>query len=312
MKKHNILKMELLSLIMALCLLLGGCGAPVETLEESETPLSQSETSAKTVEFVDAVYSQDKAQGKSDAYIDTSSSSDGYVGVSVKNEKRIKFQVIKGDVKYNYDVPNDGTPTIFPLQFGDGSYKLRVMKNTKDNKYSELYSTTIDVKLSSEFSPFIRPSSYVNYGKDSNCTKKAVEIAAQSKDSLGIISGVYSYVTKNIKYDTEKAKTVKSGYLPDPDETLSTGKGICFDYASLAASMLRSQGIPTKLIFGYVAPNGLYHAWNMFYTEQTGWVTVKFEAKGDDWTRMDLTFSAGGAGADFIGNGTNYTDVYYY
>ena len=95
-------------------------------------------------------------------------------------------------------------------------------------------------------------------------------------------------------------------------KTLSTGKGICFDYASLAAAMLRSQGIPTKLIFGYVSPDDVYHAWNMFYTEESGWVTVSFEVSGNSWNRMDLTFSAGGAAASFVGDGSNYTDVYAY
>jgi transglutaminase/protease-like cytokinesis protein 3 len=93
---------------------------------------------------------------------------------------------------------------------------------------------------------------------------------------------------------------------------MDTGKGICFDYASLAASMLRSQGIPTKIIFGYVAPDNLYHAWNMFYTEESGWVTVSFEVSEDTWARIDLTFSAGGASDQFIGDGSHYTDVYSY
>ena len=106
--------------------------------------------------------------------------------------------------------------------------------------------------------------------------------------------------------------SVQSGYMPDPDETLKSGLGICFDYASLTAAMLRSQGIPTKVIFGYVSPNGVYHAWNMFYTEESGWVTVGFEVAGDDWNRIDLTFSANGADQTFIGDGSNYTDVYEY
>ena len=76
--------------------------------------------------------------------------------------------------------------------------------------------------------------------------------------------------------------------------------------------MLRSQGIPTKLVFGYVSPDDLYHAWNMFYTKETGWVTVGFEAPKNQWTRLDLTFSAGGAGGEFIGDGSNYTDMFYY
>jgi hypothetical protein len=76
--------------------------------------------------------------------------------------------------------------------------------------------------------------------------------------------------------------------------------------------MLRSQGIPTKMIFGYVSPKDLYHAWNMFYTEETGWITVKFEVSADEWNRLDLTFSANGADAAFIGDGSNYADVYCY
>jgi len=105
---------------------------------------------------------------------------------------------------------------------------------------------------------------------------------------------------------------VPSGYVPVPDETMNTGMGICFDYASLAASMLRSQGIPTKLIFGYVAPDDLYHAWNMVYTEESGWITVEFKVSEESWNRVDLTFSANGSDAKFIGNGENYADVYEY
>jgi hypothetical protein len=100
--------------------------------------------------------------------------------------------------------------------------------------------------------------------------------------------------------------------VPDPDKTLADGKGICFSYASLAAAMLRSQGVPTKIIFGYVSPNDLYHAWNMFYTEEQGWVTAKFETAPGDWNRLDLTFSANGSDDKFIGDGGNYQDVYQY
>ena len=76
--------------------------------------------------------------------------------------------------------------------------------------------------------------------------------------------------------------------------------------------MLRSQGVPTKIIFGYVAPNDLYHAWNMFYTKEKGWITVSFEVGDDTWNRIDLTFSAGGASDEFIGDGSHYTAVYYF
>ena len=55
------------------------------------------------------------------------------------------------------------------------------------------------------------------------------------------------------------------------DEVLAEGKGICFDYAALLAVMLRSEGIPTKVLIGTVTPENLYHAWNSVYLEGT-WV----------------------------------------
>lgn len=232
--------------------------------------------------------------------------------MSVVSDKRLKFQVIKDEATYNYDIASDGTPSILPLQCGDGVYRFRVMENVVDNRYAEIYSTSRDVVLSDEFQPFLRPNDYVNYSKDSDCVKKAQELADSSSDALTLVGSVYDYICTGVVYDYDKAASVKSGYLPTPDETMKSGKGICFDYASLAASMLRSQGIPTKLVLGYVSPNGNYHAWNMFYTKETGWVTVKFEVSGKSWVRLDLTFAASGADPDFIGDGSNYSDLYYY
>lgn len=43
-------------------------------------------------------------------------------------------------------------------------------------------------------------------------------------------------VIENISYDKELAANVSADYLPDIDVTMKTGKGICFDYASLMAA----------------------------------------------------------------------------
>ena len=244
--------------------------------------------------------------------IDTSGVYDGWVCASAESGSRMKFQVICGNATYNYDMSNTGKPSIFPLQSGDGQYKFRIMKNVQDKKYAEIHSVVCDVKLSDPFQPFLRPSDYANYSQNSRCVAKAAEITKGMTNDLAKIKAVYEYVCKTVKYDRQKAATVKSGYLPTPDETMATGKGICFDYASLAASMLRSQGIPTKVIFGYGSPDGLYHAWNMFYTKESGWVTVSYSINPSNWTRMDLTFSANGADGKFIGDGGNYKDVYMY
>ena len=262
--------------------------------------------------FAESDFHPDSAVGNAQVQVDTSAAAQGYVAVAAESDSRLKFQVIKGDSTYNYDLPSDGTPTVFPLQSGDGEYQLKVMENIVESKYAPLYTTACTASLADEYQPYLRPNCYVPYDPGSKCVAKAAELAGNSSDALDFVSAVYDYVCKTVSYDTKKAETVQSGYVPDPDETMSTGKGICFDYASLAAAMLRSQGIPVKVIFGYVSPGDLYHAWNMFYTEETGWVTVDYEVSGDSWNRLDLTFSANGSDADFIGNGENYSDLYCY
>ena len=109
---------------------------------------------------------------------------------------------------------------------------------------------------------------------------------------------------------TPLAATVQSGYLPKLDSVLAAKKGICFDYASLGAAMLRSLGIPCQLITGYVAPDYIYHAWNMVYIDGE-WVSVEISIQPNSWTRVDLTFAASGA-AGTIDDGTSYTDRYTY
>lgn len=266
----------------------------------------------KVPAFAESAYLGDEASFDGDVQVDDSSVAEGYLGVSAMSESPLKVQIILDDTTYTYDLKSDGTPSIYPLACGDGDYYYRILENVTGTKYSMLDEGEIEVVMEDEFQPFIRPSDYVPYTKDSECVKKAGELAAKADDALGVVQAVFDYVCANVKYDKEKAKTVQAGYLPDPDETLKTGKGICFDYAALAAAMLRSQGIPTKMVFGYVSPDDVYHAWNMFYTQETGWVTMEYEVDSNSWNRLDMTFSSGGAPTEFVGNGGNYTDVYYY
>ena len=117
----------------------------------------------------------------------------------------------------------------------------------------------------------------------------------------------------NVTYDYDEAQTVQSGYLPDIDEVLETGKGICIDYAALMTSMLRSQRIPTRMEVGYAGT--AYHAWLSTYITDIGWVNGIIEFDGSDWSLMDPTF-ASTTGAEelqsFIGDGSNYSVKYIY
>ena len=244
--------------------------------------------------------------------IDTSAVNEGYVSVAAESAARLKFQVTSGDLTYNYDLPNDGTPTMYPINMGDGSYLFRIMQNTQGNNYVELYATSAEVSLESEFAPFLLPNMFCDYNGSSAAVSKAKELVGEAANEGEALSAICLFVIDNISYDNAKAEKLAttSGYAPDPDETLSTRTGICFDYSSLAAAMLRSQGIPTKIVTGYVDPGDIYHAWIMVYIDGT-WKTAQFDVASKTWSRVDTTFASTGGGS-YVGGGVGYTDRYVY
>ena len=123
---------------------------------------------------------------------------------------------------------------------------------------------------------------------------------------------MYDYAVKKIDYDYEMAASVSSGYVPDLDQVIDRGKGICFDYASLMTAMLRISNIPTKLVIGYRGND--YHAWISVYISDIGWVDNVIEFDGKDWTLMDpATVSSGGsAAADYVEHQDKYHALYFY
>ncbi len=253
------------------------------------------------------------------AAVDYSNTSDGYVMVRCTSEgKRLKVQVEgpsaeTSGIKYTYDLGGDGWET-FPLSDGNGGYRVTVFENLDGNRYVTLLSASFEVSLSDEFEPFIRPNQYVDYADAQNTIEKAAELTAGIDDPLLKVEKIYDFVVNSLTYDKELAKTVQSGYLPVLDTVLARGKGICFDYAALMTGMLRSQGVPCKLVVGYAGEQ--YHAWISVWTEEQGWVDGAVFFDGVSWQRMDPTFVSSGRSSDavlqYVGDGANYNAMYLY
>lgn len=306
------------SIVFAFCFF-AGCSpssAPSSspTVETTSTVSSSQNGQFAAPPMLTSTFDENSASGENGIELDTSHLSEGYVAVRATVEGKLKFLLSSNSstLQYSYLLPSDGSAAIIPLQLGDGTYEFAVCKNIEGTKYSYLYRKSAQVSLSDEFQPFLRPSIYVNYSSSSACVKKAAELASHANTEMDVVTNIYNFIVENISYDKNKAKTIGTDYFPNPDETLNSQSGICIDYAALAAAMLRSQGIPTKLITGYVAPNNLYHAWNMIWLKDTGWITVELKVDKNTWNRVDTTFAAGGADASYIGDGSNYTDYLTY
>lgn len=298
-------------LIAIFCLLLGGCSGSSSASRKEHSGPPRDSTPKVLTPSADGVtvYQNDLAS------IDASNTSQGYVMVKYNgtNEK-VKLQITCPDQScYTYLISDRGAYDTFPLTAGNGSYALQVLENVAGDTYTVSLAQSINVSIEDEFLPFLYPNQYVNFHTDSKAVSKGSDLAKDTYSDLDVVQNIYNYVIKNISYDTEKAQNVSYGYVPDIDDMLSSKKGICFDYAALMTSMLRSQNIPTKLEVGY--SGDAYHAWISTYIDDKGWVDDIIQFNGDSWQIMDPTLAATNDSAavkKYVGDGSHYVVKYTY
>ena len=294
----NLRRFFLLALVIAL---LAGHGASV-------APVTESAAAAPTASGV-LVKKTDKAA------IDYSNTKDGYVMVqyTAAADKRLKAQVKGPTTTYTYNL-TAGKWETFPLSDGNGSYQVVVYENISGTKYAVVTSVSFEAVLADEFAPFLRPNQYVDYSSAPQTVAKAAELTQDKTKALDKVQAIYEFVVTNLTYDHQLANTVQSGYLPVLDTVLEKKSGICFDYAAIMTGMLRSQGVPCKLVVGYAGT--AYHAWISVWSEETGWVDGTIYFDGISWQRMGPTFASSGkqrvAIKKYIGDNANYTVKYTY
>ena len=255
------------------------------------------------------------------AEVDFSNTADGYVMVRFirPTEMNLRVQITgPSGVVYTYFLNQRGDFEVFPLSDGDGAYTVGVFEQIEGNKFATAIKVEIDVALTDEFAPFLRPNQYINFNRESAIVRKAAELVGGVSGFFEKVNAIYTFVINNITYDIAFAEAVLAGghigYISDIDDVLARGKGICLDYAALMTGMLRSQGIPTKLVVGYAGD--VYHAWISVFSAETGWVNNIITFDGNDWNLMDPTFaSSGNQSAEvmqFIGDGANYRAMFFY
>ena len=301
---------------MILLILFSGCSeSPANTSAPSgEAKASESPPRSNTPQVLNPVVSQEETIGAEPLLVDISHRDQGYIMVRYSGgAAKASIQLTGPDgITYKYFISPSDTYTCLPLTGGNGSYQVDGYENIVDNKYAPLFKETIEAALENEFLPYLYPNQYVYFTEDTKAVSTASDAVKEASSDLDAVADIYHYVIEHITYDEEKAATVQPGYLPDVDSTLASGSGICFDYASLTAAMLRSQGIPARLEIGYSGE--VYHAWISVYIEEVGWIDKIIEFSGDSWTRMDPTFAAGNDNnkkiLEYIGDGSNYTLQY--
>lgn len=223
----------------------------------------------------------------------SSTNVEGYVNViGETNKSKLMIMLERNGQQYWYDVKleNGRFNEQIWLNKGTGQYTVNIMVNEYERKYS--FGPKLTVENTKELNPLLSPDKHIE-SADKAILDKAAEVTKDMKSDLEKAKAIYLWAAQNIKYDYEKyAKHLNNDYDNQYGAllTLKTGKGVCYDYATLIAAMGRASGIQTKVVTGTGIIRGSkgYHAWNEMYLPDE-----------NRWVKMDATF-ASVTGDDFF------------
>lgn len=237
--------------------------------------------------------------------VDVTDLSKGIVNITYKATDTLKYKVLitKGDSKIAYPFDADGSTTSYPLQLGNGSYKIGLLKNVSGTKYVYVTQKTVELSLKDPNIVFLNSIQNIKWDDELKAIEFGKSLLEKSTTDDKRLQVLYGYLVKNVKYDYDKIPTLTSDYVPNVEQTYEDLKGICYDYSALFASIERSHGIPTKLVKGYSKYVEGYHAWNEIYINGK-WVIVD--------NTVDSTWKGSSSSVTMIKNTKYYTKVNEY
>ena len=104
---------------------------------------------------------------------------------------------------------------------------------------------------------------------DTQTEKLADEICADSDTDAEKVQAIYNWMIANFEYDYSY-KTLLQYF--DVRRTLSTRKGVCYDFANLFAALCRSQNIPCYVVDGTPYDRSTQdHTWNRVFYDDCWW-----------------------------------------
>jgi len=221
----------------------------------------------------------------------------------VKAGVKTKLMIAKGQDKYTYGLSPDKRQEAFPLQMGNGNYKITVLEQVGGTKYKPVKEADVTLRLTNGGQVFLNSIQNIHWNEGDKAAQLAKKLTQSASSDEKKVQAIYDYIVGTIRYDEALAARELTDYLPDINRTLSGQKGMCYDYASLFASMLRSIDIPAKLVMGSSDYVDVYHAWNEVFLNGQ-WVTID--------TTVDASWKSSGTAFQMIKDASRYTATKYY
>lgn len=207
------------------------------------------------------------------------------------NSRTVSQRVSGQDLQFN---PKPSSSVMETDRFGNRFQRVSWDNINQNIRISLKYDATIQTKVSALESktPFplgsVSPSEavYLQFTNmvqnDPNIKSMAHQLTGNAKSEYEAVSAIINWVTDNIKYSFNPPKY-------DASYTLSTRSGNCQNFAHLSIAMLRSVGIPARIVGGITLKQGWKvpidaknsivqsigqggHAWLEVYFPDLGWL----------------------------------------
>ena len=136
---------------------------------------------------------------------------------------------------------------------------------------------------------------------DDELTGIADDIKRASTGPSDAAAEVCSWVHTTLTYETGA-----TGVSTSAVEAYLARRGVCQDLSHVAIGMLRSMGVPTRYVSGYLHPGGTIEVGKAITGESHAWI----EWFDSSWNRFDPTnLTAPGQAHVVVGRGRDYGDV---
>mgnify|MGYP001096907391 CR=1 FL=1 len=204
-----------------------------------------------------------------------------------ENKQRVKIDKVspiptkismdnEGNVIGTFEVPANSDSQIYISGYAwveQPSYDDGI--NIPQLSYEEYLNS---VKEDSTLSKYLDSSSYWQV-TDPYIQNKAKELIEGKISILEIIQADYTFVGDTLTYDESMADSLSESDRKGAVAALESGTGVCMEYADALTALLRAQGIPSRVAFGYsMGAKDEYldagHAWVQAWIPEYGWLSI--------------------------------------
>jgi len=129
-----------------------------------------------------------------------------------------------------------------------------------------------------EYAEYLQPDANVPVGGEFG--KVAKQAVGSETNPVLASRKLYDWTLKNVDYWVKHPDRLKASPVGSAEYCMKERTGNCTDFHSLWASLARSSGIPTRMVYGSFFKKDLdgkdadqsYHCWIEFYAPGIGWV----------------------------------------